>query len=274
MSTVPVWSGREVRALRAARRMSVRDFAAHLGISDRMVSKWEAGGDAIRPRPLNQAALDTSLSMASADVNARFHPIAVRRSIDSRRSGGDPGFVRHLVRHPVDGKLMTLVDAGPFRRSRPPADLAAAFYIDVYAMTRAEYERFRAATAGTDRGHLDIGAWLDGELGPPRATPNRSYPSARMRNERRRPGRKDITAPPDRGQPRGGGCLRDVGRQMAADGGRMGPGPPEPARRHQPPAWLSGAPARSGWYGGAGPARPTGSRCSTPLARMLTLLAI
>ena len=60
MSTVPYWSGREVRALREARRMSVREFAAHLGISDRMVSKWEAGGDTIRPRPLNQAALDTS----------------------------------------------------------------------------------------------------------------------------------------------------------------------------------------------------------------------
>ena len=68
MSTVPYWSGREVRALREARRMSVREFAAHLGISDRMVSKWEAGGDTIRPRPLNQAALDTSLSMASPDI--------------------------------------------------------------------------------------------------------------------------------------------------------------------------------------------------------------
>ena len=36
MPTVPLWSGREVRALREARRMSVREFAAHLGVSDRM----------------------------------------------------------------------------------------------------------------------------------------------------------------------------------------------------------------------------------------------
>jgi DNA-binding transcriptional regulator YiaG len=42
VATVPLWSGREVRALREARRMSVREFAAHLGVSDRMVSKWEA----------------------------------------------------------------------------------------------------------------------------------------------------------------------------------------------------------------------------------------
>ncbi|HEX6873789.1 MAG TPA: helix-turn-helix transcriptional regulator, partial [Micromonosporaceae bacterium] len=72
MTTVSRWSGREVRALRQARRMSVRDFAAHLGVSDRMVSKWEAGGEGIHPRPVNQEALDTSLARASAEVRARF----------------------------------------------------------------------------------------------------------------------------------------------------------------------------------------------------------
>lgn len=44
MTTVRKWSGRETRALREAKRMSVREFAAHLGVSDRAVSKWEAGG--------------------------------------------------------------------------------------------------------------------------------------------------------------------------------------------------------------------------------------
>jgi transcriptional regulator with XRE-family HTH domain len=39
MSTFPQWTGREVRALREARRTSVREIAAHLGVSDRMVSK-------------------------------------------------------------------------------------------------------------------------------------------------------------------------------------------------------------------------------------------
>jgi hypothetical protein len=52
--------------------LTVREFAAHLGVSDRMVSKWEAGGSAIRPRPVNQAALDTSLALASDDVKAPF----------------------------------------------------------------------------------------------------------------------------------------------------------------------------------------------------------
>jgi hypothetical protein len=32
-TTVAVWTGREVRALRLARRMGVRELAAHLGVS-------------------------------------------------------------------------------------------------------------------------------------------------------------------------------------------------------------------------------------------------
>jgi hypothetical protein len=48
--------------------MSVRDFAKYLGVTDRMVSKWEIGGEAIIPRPVNQAALDTCLARAPAEV--------------------------------------------------------------------------------------------------------------------------------------------------------------------------------------------------------------
>jgi hypothetical protein len=52
--------------------MSLREFAAHLGVSDRMVSKWEAAADRIHPRPVNQEALDTSLARSSDEVQARF----------------------------------------------------------------------------------------------------------------------------------------------------------------------------------------------------------
>jgi hypothetical protein len=52
--------------------MSVREFAAHLGVSDRMVSKWEAAGESIHPRPMNQAALDTSLAQCTPEAQARF----------------------------------------------------------------------------------------------------------------------------------------------------------------------------------------------------------
>jgi transcriptional regulator with XRE-family HTH domain len=66
------WTGRETRILRQARRMSVREFAEHLGVSDRMVSKWEASGTLTRPGPLNQGALDESLRRCSEDERRRF----------------------------------------------------------------------------------------------------------------------------------------------------------------------------------------------------------
>ncbi|MCP2337536.1 helix-turn-helix domain-containing protein [Actinomadura rupiterrae] len=72
MIAVEKWSGREARALREAMRLSVRDFAACLGISDRTVSMWEAAGTARTPRPHMQAILDTTLAKTSPDVQERF----------------------------------------------------------------------------------------------------------------------------------------------------------------------------------------------------------
>ena len=66
------WTGLEIRALREAMRMSVRDFGEHLGVSDRMVSKWEAGGIDLCPRSENQQLLDSCLTIASPVVRQRF----------------------------------------------------------------------------------------------------------------------------------------------------------------------------------------------------------
>ncbi len=156
MSTVPQWSGREVRALRAARRMSVREFAAHLGVSDRMVSKWEAGGEAMRPRPHNQAALDTSLAMANSEARTRFDRLATGRVARLEPVGPTSG-VRHLVRHPVDGKLMTLIDAGVYTLAQGEAGWLEAYYIDVLPTTSAEYAQFVEMT-----GHRAPAMWPGG----------------------------------------------------------------------------------------------------------------
>jgi helix-turn-helix protein len=83
VTTLRRWSGAEARALREAKRMSIREFAAHLGVSDRMISKWEAGADRIQPRPVNQAALNTSLAQSSGSrfsSPARRH----RRQLSNR----------------------------------------------------------------------------------------------------------------------------------------------------------------------------------------------
>ncbi|MEZ0094120.1 WD40 repeat protein/transcriptional regulator with XRE-family HTH domain [Streptacidiphilus sp. EB129] len=75
MGSVQRWSGREAKALRGALRMTVRAFAAHLGVSDRTVSKWEAGGEHLFPMPDSQAMLDTVLDRADPDVVERFREL-------------------------------------------------------------------------------------------------------------------------------------------------------------------------------------------------------
>jgi hypothetical protein len=162
VTAVQLWSGREVRALRESKRMSIRTFAANLGVSERMVSKWEAGRQKIHPRPINQSALDSCLAASSADVQARFayligvaglagsglHEAMGELPVTSRTISlpTDTGN-EHQVRHPIDGKLMTLVGAGVFLcgPNREPVWLPA-FYIDVFPTTNADYARFTAAT--------------------------------------------------------------------------------------------------------------------------------
>lgn len=70
--TVCRWTGQEAAALRCAMRLSLREFAARLGVSDRMVSRWEAAGRHIQPRPFTQALLDTALRRADDETVERF----------------------------------------------------------------------------------------------------------------------------------------------------------------------------------------------------------
>jgi formylglycine-generating enzyme required for sulfatase activity len=137
--------------------MSIRAFAAHLGVSERMVSKWEKGAEDIHPRPVNQQALDSSLAASGDDVQARFAKLTGTPQTVQSGAGHDaqPDTTsvplstdeQHQVRHPIDGKLMTLVDAGVFLagENNDPVYLPA-FYIDVFPTTNADYARFTAAT--------------------------------------------------------------------------------------------------------------------------------
>ncbi len=72
MTGVARWTGREVQAFRTALRRNGRDFATEVGVSHRMLVKWETGGENIIPRPGNQAALDTMLATAGPEVQERF----------------------------------------------------------------------------------------------------------------------------------------------------------------------------------------------------------
>jgi len=66
------WTGREVNALRCAVRMSVREFAEHLGVSARAVSRWAKLGASTVPRPYMQAILNAALAGAEEATQRRF----------------------------------------------------------------------------------------------------------------------------------------------------------------------------------------------------------
>src|SRR5215475_15096542 len=72
VTAVPRWSGREARALREAKRMSIRAFAVHLGVNDAAVSNWERRGERARLRYQTQQMLDTDLARAPGEVQERF----------------------------------------------------------------------------------------------------------------------------------------------------------------------------------------------------------
>jgi formylglycine-generating enzyme required for sulfatase activity len=139
--------------------MSIREFAAHLGVSERMISKWEAAGAEIRPRPINQAALDTCLSRSDPDTQARFaHLTADSLVPDVQAEVHAEPIGDQQVRHPADGSPMVKVDGSVFL-SGPSDDpiWIPAFYICTYPVTNAEYQRFVAAT-----GHVHPQNWENG----------------------------------------------------------------------------------------------------------------
>ncbi|MFE6906996.1 SUMF1/EgtB/PvdO family nonheme iron enzyme [Streptomyces erythrochromogenes] len=150
MPLVTKWTGREVKALRESVRMSLMEFAEKLGVSDRIVSRWEADGERASIRMINQAALDTLLAKADKDAQGRFVGIlaaddAPIHSIIEPGSGetssGD------YVKHPGDGKLMAHVPEGIYLSGADSEPVwVDDFHIDTFPTTNADYARFCAAT--------------------------------------------------------------------------------------------------------------------------------
>ncbi len=149
------WTGAEARALRDARRMSLIEFAAHIGVSERLISHWEAGGAKVRPRPVNQAALDTSLSRLTDDELARFAEAISPRALSGVRDTDVPT-QRTNTRHPADGKLMTWVPEGIFLAGAQDQPVwVAGFWMDIFPTTNADYARFVAAQRCSAPRHWD-----------------------------------------------------------------------------------------------------------------------
>jgi len=140
--------------------MSLRDFADHLGVSRRTVAKWEAGGRTLYPGQANQEALDASLTLAGPEVRARF-----AASVASPAVGSSPG---GQLTHPVDRKVMVLVEAGSFlcgldgRESWLPT-----YFIDMFPTTNGDYRRFVEATGHRPPPHWPAGACPESLLDHP-----------------------------------------------------------------------------------------------------------
>jgi len=87
--------------LRLAYRLSVRNFAAFLGVGVRTVAAWEAT-PTVTPRPHMQAILDTALERAPADVKERF---AVRMGSAAADATGQS----HVRRYQHDAAIDAIV---------------------------------------------------------------------------------------------------------------------------------------------------------------------
>lgn len=90
MVSVRRWTGREAGLLRQALRMSVRTFAAHLGVGIRTVSKWEKLGTTTCPWPDTQSILDTALARADITAQARFEQLLTQGPLGLRLSRTPP----------------------------------------------------------------------------------------------------------------------------------------------------------------------------------------
>lgn len=137
--------------------MTLNQFAEVLGVTERMVSHWEQRGESITPRAANQEALDRLLAVSPLDVHERF---AHATGLAIETADDAPLLDHQQMRHPADGKLMTLVPSGIYLSGtdNQPRWLSA-YYIDVFPTTNSDYLRFIQAT-----GHGAPDHWEDGRM--------------------------------------------------------------------------------------------------------------
>ncbi|MFY1677775.1 SUMF1/EgtB/PvdO family nonheme iron enzyme [Streptomyces sp. WMMC905] len=141
--------------------MNLMEFAEKLGVSDRIVSRWEGDGETASLRMVNQAALDTMLRNADKDAQGRFVGILAADDVPAfaliEPEGGETSSGDY-VKHPGDGKLMALVPEGIFLAGENDEPVwVDAFHIDTFPTTNADYARFCAATRHRMPEHWETG---------------------------------------------------------------------------------------------------------------------
>ncbi len=112
--------------MRAALRLSLREFAAYLGVSQRIVSQWERLNAATVPRPHMQQILDTALAQADESQRQRFESLLGGASSSGALEAAE--------------RVSTALDAG---RTDPAA-------VDAVSSVLAGLRRLEDATSAAD----------------------------------------------------------------------------------------------------------------------------
>lgn len=160
MTGVTRWTGREAELLRQAMRKKGKEFAELVGVNPRQIPRWKGRGETIELELDNQAALDTLLAQAEPAVQQQFAALLTERAAVEHDERAEE-LLRsdsRTCRHPVDGKVMMLVEEGVFLSG--PANRSVwlePYLIDVYPTTNEDYARFVLAT-----GHRPPQHWPGG----------------------------------------------------------------------------------------------------------------
>jgi tetratricopeptide (TPR) repeat protein len=147
--------------------MSVRAFAAHLGVSERIVSKWEAGARKIQPRPVNQSALDVSLAASDQDVQTRFasaleagHPLSEGVGYPPHQGPVAPELVMYFLEQ-LPGHYKADMWVGP-RHLIPTVATQAGL---IQQLARAADAPVRRGLLGAGVAYAELLGWLYQDCG-------------------------------------------------------------------------------------------------------------
>jgi transcriptional regulator with XRE-family HTH domain len=174
MSASPLvahWTGVEVRVLRQAKRMSMREFAEYLGVSKRVIGRWETGGAGVAPRPFNQQSLDICLERCTAEERGRF-ALQLRASMPVGLGGRCVAIVQRCLQRP------------DMRAALAERDIATVFRIlnthgmsqrEIAAMTGQSQSEISEIIAGRRVNAYDVFTRVADGLGIPRGYMGLAY---------------------------------------------------------------------------------------------------
>jgi hypothetical protein len=154
------WTGRHAVALRRANRMTIEQFARHLGMSARGVANWSQKPDVVLAT-LTQQIFDAALADAPPDVQERFEELLAGEGLEPTEASTSvaddsadldtwnlaEAIVRSSISPQVMDRFERLIAAQAGRySSSPPADMWPVVRRELRAPSRP-YSSVRACAS-------------------------------------------------------------------------------------------------------------------------------